>query len=195
MGWRHIAALVAALAAAAAPALARAQDGAGAALDAPGGSGPAAETPGPAAGDRWGALPPPPSTYGGETPEARPQPPPARRRPRGDRTSKHVGNMLWVMGAAALANSYVPMAFAGLFAGEAWLLVPVIGPFGFLAENGSDDPLFVIDGLVQLAGAALLVTGVVLVTSFEEDEPEAASVRWAPWAGPAGGGLSVVGAF
>jgi hypothetical protein len=104
--------------------------------------------------------------------------------------------VLWVIGAAAFANSYLPMALAGLFVSEGWLMVPVVGPFIFIAEDrAADESIFWADGLVQLAGAAAIVTGAVLVASFEEGGAEAPTVGLLPWGGPNGAGLSVVGAF
>lgn len=189
---------------AAAPATASAQDGAAAGLSAPGEQPPTPSQPAPSQQAPTHQRPTPqtpsyvplPPAYGGQPLDVQGRH--DGRRSDVDRTPKHVGNLVTVIGAAVFANAYLSMALAGLMTGLDWLVVPVIGPFVMIAEEPSsfDHPVFWVDGILQLVGAAALAVGLGVRFSFDPDPGPEASEAWlAPWVGPGAGGLGVTATF
>jgi hypothetical protein len=101
------------------------------------------------------------------------------------------------------------------FSGESgWLAVPVLGPFGWLAARkdhkcNSDYPyndvchsdesgkrmLVTLDGLGQLAGAALLVSGLAITRKHLVLVDPQAAVAFAPYVSTHGSGLQLAGRF
>lgn len=146
------------------------------------------------------AMVPPPPSYGGPAaPQVQVEDPTARaarrRRDGGDRTQKHVGNALAVVGGAVLANTWIPMALAGVMVDRGWLVVPGIGPFVAIAEDpGLDQEIFWLDGILQIAGLAALVVGLTMRFTFD-DPLRRAEARVAPWVAPGAGGLGMTGVF
>jgi hypothetical protein len=92
--------------------------------------------------------------------------------------------------------------------GSDWLYAPLIGPWAALAQSGcsSDDPdcsaivyvrgvLYVLDGLAQAGGLALIGEGVFMTTEAVGEAPPKASWTIAPMAGSDRAGLTAVGTF
>jgi hypothetical protein len=120
----------------------------------------------------------------------------------------------------ALAGSAWGVSFAcatnwNLVPGARELKIPVVGPWIALGKSGcaSDDPecadaligvrgaLYVVDGLVQLAGTALIVQGIIMKTeplkkaSFLGLRVGGVEMQALPVATPAMRGLGLVGTF
>ena len=122
---------------------------------------------------------------------------PTRPRSTVDRTQKHVGVALSVAGAAVFANMYLTVALVGALGGSDWLVAPVIGPFGAIAEDSwsYDNPVYWVDGFGQIIGFAALAVGLGLRFSFQEDPALEGDALVTPWLGPGGGGLGLTGTF
>jgi hypothetical protein len=121
---------------------------------------------------------------------------------------------LVISGACLLAIPYslsASVAASSRHDGDAYLLIPVIGPFIDLStrnDNSSADSgarfSLTLDGLLQTAGAALLIIGVAVPEKFLERDDAPLARRQAPtfaWSiaprtlGRNGLGVGVVGEF
>jgi hypothetical protein len=114
-------------------------------------------------------------------------------------------------GAVVFGISYGLSAFSATqwpgVPGSKWLYAPIIGPWAALGLNGCSPPktsctaifwvrniLYVLDGIAQAGGAALIGEGVFMTT--EADAPPAkAGFTVLPTLSPTETGLSVLGTF
>ncbi|WP_437565952.1 hypothetical protein [Sorangium sp. So ce542] len=155
-------------------------------------------------------APPPPAFYGGPgAPAAGPKVLPWREGepvPPGYHPETRVRKGLVISGAIVFGTVYLFTAIGGGDAvyrgssGYAALFVPCAGPFLTLATTQQDDletMALVLDGLVQVTGAALLLPGLfVPKTVLVRDDVSKPIVLPAPMAlGPSSAGLGLVGRF
>lgn len=90
--------------------------------------------------------------------------------------------------------------FDQVFANDALGFIPIVGPFILIGTIGYDEtgiavPMLVIDGILQIAGIALIVLGLTLRRNVQVraqlgDDPEAPTITLLPMAGPEMAGLS-----
>ena len=111
---------------------------------------------------------------------------------------------LMVAGLVIFGASWSINAASAYVADEWKLAVPVIGPF-METQNVNTGPgyeanrmlvgLLVFDGLIESAGAIMLVAGAMTHHKVRVYDRPHASVSVVPTAGPAGGGLAAFGRF
>ncbi|WP_437284137.1 hypothetical protein [Sorangium sp. So ce406] len=155
-------------------------------------------------------APPPPGYYAAPgVPPAGPKVLPWREGepvPPGYHPEERVRKGLVISGAIVFGTVYLFTAIGGADAvyrgssGYAALFVPVAGPFLTLATTRQDDletMALVLDGLVQVTGAALLLPGLLVPkTVLVRDDVSKAFVVPAPMSfGPSSAGLGLVGRF
>ncbi|WP_437963727.1 hypothetical protein WMF04_28855 [Sorangium sp. So ce260] len=155
-------------------------------------------------------APPPPGFHGGfAVPAAGPRVLPWREGepvPPGYHPETRVRKGLVISGAIVFGTVYLFTAIGGGDAvyrgspGYAALFVPCAGPFLTLATTRQDDletMALVLDGLVQITGAALLLPGLFVPrTVLVRDDVSKPFVLPAPVAlGPSSAGLGLVGRF
>jgi hypothetical protein len=108
---------------------------------------------------------------------------------------------LMVAGLVVLGASWSINAATAWVADEWKLAVPVVGPFMETQNVSTGDSdanrmligLLVFDGLIETAGAIMLVAGAITHHKVKVyDHPRVSVV---PTAGPAGGGLAAFGTF
>jgi len=110
---------------------------------------------------------------------------------------------LMVAGLVVFGASWSVNAATAWVAGEWKLAVPVVGPFMETqnvktGDSGSDRlliGLLVFDGLIETAGAVMLVAGAVTHHKVRVYDSPRFSLSVVPTAGPAGGGLAAFGRF
>jgi hypothetical protein len=111
---------------------------------------------------------------------------------------------LMVAGLVILGASWSINAASAYLADEWKLAVPVVGPF-METQNINTGPgydanrllvgLLVFDGLIETAGAIMLVAGAITHHKVRVYDHAHTSVSIVPTAGPAGGGLAAFGRF
>lgn len=155
------------------------------------------------------ALPPPGFHGGSGAPAAGPKVLPWREGepvPPGYHPETRVRKGLVISGAIVFGTVYLFTAIGGADAvyrgspGYAALFVPCVGPFLTLATTRQDDletMALVLDGLVQITGAALLLPGLFVPRSvLVRDDVSKPFVLPAPMSfGPSSAGLGLVGRF
>ena len=110
---------------------------------------------------------------------------------------------LVVAGAVMLGASWSINAMTAYIADEWKLAVPVAGPFMEIANVHTGDSdgdrmlgeLLIFDGLIETAGAVMLVAGAVTHHKVRVYDKPGLSVSVVPSASPAGGGLAAFGTF
>ena len=110
---------------------------------------------------------------------------------------------LVVAGAVILGASWSINAATAYIADEWKLAVPVAGPFMEIANVHTGDSdgdrmlgaLLIFDGLIETAGAVMLIAGAVTHHKVKVYDRPNLSVSVVPTAGPAGGGLAAFGHF
>ncbi|MGE0788953.1 MAG: hypothetical protein AB7S26_24990 [Sandaracinaceae bacterium] len=137
------------------------------------------------------------------------------------RPQRHPARFLILAGGAMLGGFYAGNALVGVFAGGSICFVgpscgggssdwdtfrvlgavPLAGPWLQLATKptalGEDDwAAFLISmGIAQLAGAALLIAGLVWITDGDEEDATDVAISVVPSIGPEQIGLSMLGSF
>ena len=110
---------------------------------------------------------------------------------------------LMVAGLVVFGASWSVNAATAWVADEWKLAVPVVGPFMETqnvntGDSGADRMLIgllVFDGLIETAGAVMLVAGAITHHKVRVYDSPRVSVSVVPTAGPAGGGLAAFGRF
>lgn len=110
---------------------------------------------------------------------------------------------LMVAGLVVLGASWSVNAATAWVADEWKLAVPVVGPFMETQNVNTGDSaadrmligLLVFDGLIETAGAVMLVAGAITHHKVRVYDSPRMSVSVVPTAGPAGGGLAAFGRF
>ena len=136
--------------------------------------------------------------------------------PRGYAVDEYHPRGLIIGGAVTLGTLYaisLSVAAGGNFdSSNGWLAVPVVGPFGWLAarkapactyaydvscdsDESSKRTMVVLDGLGQVAGAALLIAGVAITRKHLVLVNPQEAIVVAPYASSTGSGLRLVGRF
>ena len=134
--------------------------------------------------------------------------------PRGYALQEYHPRGLIIAGAVTLGVLYtisLVVATGNDDTGNGWLAVPVVGPFGWLATHKSsncgnasypctsssdsnDNATMILDGLGQVAGAAMLVAGLA-ITRKHLVLVDQQGIMVAPYASSTGSGLRLLGRF
>lgn len=137
--------------------------------------------------------------------------------PRGYALEEYHSRGLIISGAVTLGTLYalsLSAAAGGNFnRANGWLAVPIVGPFGWLAarkapvcqyydvtdtcrsDEDSKRAIVTVDGLGQVAGAALLIAGLSITRKHLVLVNPQDAVIVAPYASSTGSGLRVIGRF